>query len=154
MKRFVFVMFACACLFCLLPSCKKSNEATIALNGTYELRAVERFAMGKTYLPGNDTMIVFCGNTYERKIKGVVKQTGSFKIEHRKVKDINYCNINDVFPNGENKDVYLLTLQGQDERSYSLSIENLPEEIRITSGCFYDDTGITEVFVRIAASCR
>ena len=142
---FVFAVFSF--LGCNKP--RGTNEVEKILSGTYELRSVSGMGGLKTHSAGNDTLLIFCNGRYQEKIKGVIKEEGSFKIEKKSAKEINYCKINELQSGIKDYDLYLL--MGEGNKSLGVLASNdLPGMLKLYRGCSYNDTGYDYAYERIS----
>lgn len=77
MKRYLLLLF----LFVTFISCKKNKQSPPpSLVGTWELRIVASMNPTAFYSPGNDTIIKFTQDTYERYIGGQRTENGTYRV--------------------------------------------------------------------------
>lgn len=68
-------------LLLLLVACKKNEDLPPSISGTWEIRRFVDPWNNKEYSPGNDTLIKFTGNQYQRTIDGQIVQQGTYQLE-------------------------------------------------------------------------
>ncbi|WP_343307936.1 hypothetical protein AAHN97_12350 [Chitinophaga niabensis] len=76
MKQFVLPSL----LLLLLVCCKKSKDMPPSISGTWEIQRYMTPWINRVYTPGNDTLIKFTLNQYQRTIDGQIIKQGTFRL--------------------------------------------------------------------------